>query len=227
MPRQFLPSYESLRDYALWAVYRARPRIEGVWHHYNIAALTAQNKSSMRRIIALIGVALLSAGCVTITPGRYSILVDNHQALKKYAGSQVRVATMLTPVNYSASCRLITGKILGPDGMSIAQFIGKAFNDELKLANIYSDNGVALIGSLTEINFSSGQGGLLSSGWWDLSLSLNSGNGKSIRVANRYEFESSLDRNVACDRTARALIPAVQDLIKKVVTDPQFGALLR
>ena len=95
----------------------------------------------MKQIIALTGIALL-AGCITITPGRYSTLVDNQQALKKYAGS-------------------------------------------------------------------------------------NSGNGKSIKVANRYEFESSLDPHVACDRTARALTPAVQDLIKKAVTDPQFGALLR
>ena len=181
----------------------------------------------MRRIIALISIVLLSTGCMTITPGRYSILVDNHQALKKYAGSQVRIAAMLTPVNYRASCRLITGKILGPDGMSIAQYVEKAFNDELKLANIYSDNGVSLIGSLTEINFSSGHKGLLANGWWDLSLSLSSDNGKSMRVANRHEFQSSLDRYVACDRTAQALTPAVQDLIKKAVTDPQFGALLR
>lgn len=181
----------------------------------------------MRRIIALIGITLLSAGCTTITPGRYSILVDNNQALKKYAGSKVRVAAMLTPVHYSASCRFITGKILGPDGMSVAQYVEKAFNDELKFANIYSDSGISLTGNLTEINFSSGHKGLLASGWWDLSLSLSSGNGKSMRVANRYEFESSLDRHVACDRTARALTPAVQDLIKKIVTDPQFGALLR
>ena len=111
--------------------------------------------------------------------------------------------------------------------MSIAQFVEKAFNDELKLANIYSDNGVSLIGSLTEINFSSGHKGLLASGWRDLSLSLSSDNGKSMRVANRHEFQSSLDRYVACDRTAQALTPAVQDLIKKAVTDPQFGALLR
>ena len=198
-----------------------------VEYHYATPPFTAQNESLMRRIIALIGIALLSAGCATITPGRYSILVDNNQALKKYAGSKVRVATMLTPVHYSASCRFITGKILGPDGMSIAQYVEKAFNDELKFANIYSDSGVSLTGNLTEINFSSGHKGLLASGWWDLALSLSSGNGKSMRVANRYEFESSLDRHVACDRTARALTSAVQDLIKKTVTDPQFGALLR
>lgn len=180
----------------------------------------------MKQIIALTGIALL-AGCITITPGRYSTLVDNQQALKKYAGSQARVTAMLTPVHYSGSCRLIAGKILGPDGMSIAQYVQKAFNDELKTANIYSDSGVSFVGSLTEINFSSGHRGVLASGWWDLSLSLNSGNGKSIKVANRYEFESSLDPHVACDRTARALTPAVQDLIKKAVTDPQFGNLLR
>lgn len=205
------------------------PRLDqhSVEYHCTTAPFIAQNESLMRRIIALIGIALLSAGCTTITPGRYSILVDNNQALKKYAGSKVRVAAMLTPVHYSASCRFITGKILGPDGMSIAQYVEKAFNDELKFANIYSDSGVSLTGNLTEINFSSGHKGLLASGWWDLSLSLSSGNGKSMRVANRYEFESSLDRHVACDRTARALTPAVQDLIKKIVTDPQFGALLR
>jgi len=187
---------------------------------------TVQNRLFMKRIIALTGIALL-AGCITITPGRYSTLVDNQQALKKYAGSQARVTAMLTPVHYSGSCRLIAGKILGPDGMSIAQYVQKAFNDELKTANIYSDSGVSFVGSLTEINFSSGHRGVLASGWWDLSLSLNSGNGKSIKVANRYEFESSLDPHVACDRTARALTPAVQDLIKKAVTDPQFGNLLR
>ena len=193
---------------------------------FHNALSTAQNGHFMKRIIALAGITLL-ASCITITPGRYSTLVDNQQALKKYAGSQARVTAMLTPVNYSGSCRLVTGKILGPDGMSIAQYVQRAFNDELKTANIYSDSGVSFVGSLTEINFSSGHGGILASGWWDLSLSLNSGNGKSIKVANRYEFESSLDRHVACDRTARALTPAVQDLINKAVTDPQFGNLLR
>ena len=154
------------------------------------------------------------------------MLVDNNQALKKYAGSQIRISPMLTTTHYEARCRLY-GRIHGPDGMSIAQYVEKAFNDELKFANIHSDNGASLTGSLTEIAFSSGHMGLLANGWWDLALSLSTGNGKSMKVASRYEFESSIDARIACDWTARALTPAVQDLIKKAVTDPRFGALLQ
>jgi len=48
-----------------------------------------------------------------------------------------------------------------------------------------------------------------------------------MSVENRYEFKSGFDAWTACSQTAQALGPAVQDLIKKIVTDAQFAALLR
>ena len=56
---------------------------------------------------------------------------------------------------------------------------------------------------------------------------LKSSNGKSMDVASRYEFTSGFDAITACNQTAQSLGPAVQDLIKKTVTDPQFAVLLR
>ena len=60
-----------------------------------------------------------------------------------------------------------------------------------------------------------------------MALTLASSNGASLRAKNRYEFKSGFDAITACNQTAQALGPAVQDLIKKTVTNAHFGALLR
>lgn len=134
----------------------------------------------------------------------------------------MRIASMGAPSSYDSSCRLM-GPIQASDGMSIPQFVEKAFNDEFKFASVYSDAGTALTGTLTKIEFSSTSG--LTNGWWDLGLTLTSSNGKTMSAENRYEFKSGFDAITACNQTAQALGPAVQDLIKKVVSDPSFSSL--
>jgi hypothetical protein len=178
----------------------------------------------MKIVFVLCVAAVLFAGCSTMTPARYAVSVDNNLALKKYEGSRVRVASMTPPSSFDPNCRLM-GPIEASDGMTIPVFVQKAFNDELKFANIYAEDGVTLDGNLTKIAFSSTSG--LTSGWWELELALKSSNGKSMNVGDRYEFKSGFDAITACNQTAQALGPAVQDLIKKTVTDPQFAALLQ
>src|SRR5207245_10656832 len=119
----------------------------------------------------------------------------------------------------------VMGAIQASDGMTMPRFIEEAFNDELKFANIYSEQGVALTGRLTKVAFSSTVG--LTSGWWDLAMTLASSNGKSMNVESRHEFKSGFDAITACNQTAQALGAAVQDLIKKTVTDPHFDTLSR
>jgi len=150
--------------------------------------------------------------------------VDNNLALKKYEGSKVRVASMSSPADFDSNCRLM-GPIEASDGMTIPQFIEKAFNDELKYAEIYSSDGVAISASLSRIEFSSTSG--LTNGYWHLGMDLRSTNGKAISVDNRYDFKSGFDAITACNQTAQALGPAVQDLIKKAVTHPEFGTLIQ
>lgn len=178
----------------------------------------------MKKMIVAVAVVILSSGCSTMTPARYSVSVDNNQALKKYAGTSVKLASVTAESTYDASCRMM-GPIEASDGMTIPQFVGKAFNDELKFANIYSETGVTLNGSLTKIEFSSTSG--LTNGVWNLAIKLNSSNGKSMSVASSYGFKSGFDAITACNQTAQALGPAVQDLIKKIVDDPLFGGLVR
>jgi hypothetical protein len=178
----------------------------------------------MKKVFALCVAVLLFTGCSTMTPARYAVSVDNNLALKKYEGSRVKVVSMAPPASFDPNCRLM-GPIQASDGMTIPQFVQKAFNDELKFANLYAEDGVTLDGNFTTIAFSSTSG--LTNGWWELDLALKSSNGKSMNVSNRYEFKSGFDAITACNQTAQALGPAVQDLIKKTVTDPQFAALLR
>ena len=177
----------------------------------------------MRFTAAMAGLALV-AGCSTMTPARYSVSVDNNQALKQYAGKSLWIASLGSPDAFDANCRVM-GPIQASDGMTIPQFVHKAFNDELKLAGLYNEKGTSLTGRLNKVEFSSTAG--VTGGWWDLGMTLSSSNGQSMAVENRYEFKSGFDAITACNQTAQALGPAVQDLIKKTVTDPRFAALLR
>lgn len=93
--------------------------------------------------------------------------------------------------------------------------------DELKISTIYSANApVTLTGNLDAIDFSS------ASGSWNLALTLKSSNGKSISVAEQYAFTSSFYGETACNQTAQALMPAVQNLVGKAVRSPEFPALV-
>lgn len=158
-----------------------------------------------------------------MTPARYSASADNVQALKEYEGSKARLVQLTAPESYSANCRLM-GPIQAADGMSIPEFITQAFNDEFKFANIYSENGVRLEGSVNRIEFSSISG--LTNGWWELAITLRSSNGRSIDKSSRTEFKSGYDAITACNQTAQALGSAVQDLIYATVSDPAFASLL-
>jgi hypothetical protein len=95
---------------------------------------------------------------------------------------------------------------------------------DLDIAEVYSAAApVTLTGRLDAIDFSSG----LTDAAWDIALTISSSNGKSLSVDNHYFFAGNFVGEVACNQTAQALMPAVQDLIGKMITHPDFAALLR
>lgn len=176
----------------------------------------------MKRCLLTILVVLTLSACSTMQPPRYAISVDNIQALKQYHGARVAVA-LDQERDFSVSCRLM-GPIEPADGLSFSRFISKAFNDELKMAGLHSTEGVQLSGEVTEVNVSSVSG--LTNGYWILGIRIDSSNGESLSVSNKYSFKSGFDAVTACNATADALSPAVQDLIKATVTHPEFAKLL-
>jgi|TARA_B110000211_G_C14032543_1_gene532882 hypothetical protein len=176
----------------------------------------------MKIVILAVSILALSA-CSTMQPPRYAVSVDNIQVLKKLTKIKGEFASLSQPAKFSSNCRLM-GPIEPADGLTMSQFITKAFNDELKMADKYSKDAVKITGDITKIEFSSISG--LTSGYWDLGLSLNSSNGTNLTINNKHSFKSGFDAITACNATADALSPAVQDLIKVTVNDPKFSSLM-
>lgn len=173
-------------------------------------------------VLAVIVVTL--AACSTMTPARYSPSADNQVALRAMTGAATHVVQIQASANYSANCRM-AGPIQASDGMTIPQFVQKALNDELKMAGLYSEQENPISGELTKIEFSSTAG--LTNGWWNLALTLKNSTGKSVSAEVTYKFKSGFDALTACNQTAQALGPAVQDLIKQLVADPEFNNIVR
>lgn len=166
---------------------------------------------------------LILSACSTMQPPRYSVSVDNIQALKKYEGAEVYVSSLSRSATFDSNCRLM-GPIEPADGLSITEFISKAFNDEFRMAEIYSTSGTKITGDIAKIQFSSITG--VTNGYWDIKLNLSSSNGQTLTISKKYEFKSGFDAITACNATADALSPAVQDLIRATINHPDFGKLI-
>jgi hypothetical protein len=178
----------------------------------------------MKKIVLLLAIASLSA-CSTFTPQRYNISADNNIALKAIGVGNINVGAFSGPASFDRACRG-AGPIAPPDNMSFEAYIQKAFADELKVAGLFDDKSpqTTLSGAVEKLSFSSSRG--LTGGEWDISLRINSSNGKSLFVSEHYEFESGFIADTACKQTAEAYLPAVQNLIGKAVKTPEFRTLL-
>ncbi|MGL6260279.1 hypothetical protein [Vibrio sp. WXL210] len=172
-------------------------------------------------VIAFCGLALTA--CSTMQPPRYASSVDNVVKLKEFDGAKVKVGSLSLAASFDANCRL-RGAIEPADGLSVPEFIAKAINDELKMASIYSSDGSEITGEVSKIEFSSTSG--LTNGYWDIGVILESSNGNSIKAEHKYSFKSGFDANTACNATADALTPAVQNLIKTAINHPEFPSLI-
>lgn len=167
----------------------------------------------------------LVTGCSTYTPQRYSISADNNVAIKRLNVMAIGVGNFEEPKSFDDSCRA-AGPIAPPDGLGFAEYIKKALEDELKVAGVYSKSNpkTQLSGSVESLSFSSSRG--LTGGAWDISLKINSSNGQSMVIGEHYEFESGFVADTACKQTAEAYLPAVQNLIGKIVSSPKFPTML-
>ncbi len=177
----------------------------------------------MKKIVLVVSLIALTA-CSTMQPPRYAVSVDNIQKLKQLTEINGEFSPMTQSASFSPNCRLM-GPIEPADSLSISQFITKAFNDELKMADKHSKEAMKVSGDITKIEFSSISG--LTNGYWDIGLNLTSINGANLTVNNKYTFKSGFDAITACNATADALSPAVQDLISATVNHPDFSKLLK
>jgi hypothetical protein len=112
-----------------------------------------------------------------------------------------------------------------PDNHNLPSFIKKALEDELKMAGIYNPSTptVTLSGNINKVSFSSIKG--FFQGEWILDVTINSSNGKSVSATEVYDFDSAYLGDRGCQKTAEALVPAVQNVLQKIVNAPGFKDL--
>jgi len=183
----------------------------------------------LNRILTIAAIAAAAAtlsACETPTTQRYAVSANNNQAIRGIGATGISVGAFTPPAGFSSNCRAL-GPMQVADNMTHTDYIRHAFEDELKIAGAYASGSprVTLTGTVNKLEFSSSHH--LTGGYWDIDLGLASSNGRSMTVSEHYEFDSGFAAPEACRNTAEAFSRAVQDLVGKAVTSPEFPVLVK
>src|SRR5262249_55403349 len=173
---------------------------------------------------ALLVLATALAGCSTYRASPYVVSADTVQMLRAYRGTTtVAVAPFTTTMTgqRELKCRE-KGPFTTPDGETFEEFIRQAFVAELTKAGLYAPVApITLTGRLLTIDFSQG----VADASWTFQLELRSSNGHWVTVVERYPIPGG-SPPASCRQTARTPMPAVHDVVAKVVRQPGFSRLL-
>ncbi|WP_341647906.1 hypothetical protein [Thauera humireducens] len=185
----------------------------------------------MNKKIGFSAVAILAglfvSGCETTNSIPYKASTANviqiQQALQLHSKKvSVGAFTLAPGVEESPLCRL-NGPVKVAPGKTLPQFIQEAFQEELFMAQVYQASAPSIIqGRLEQLSFSS-----VTPANWSMTLSVRSNTSEGYTVSVKYPFETSWTAYSACKNVADAFGPAVQELIKQVVSHPQFAALAK
>lgn len=168
---------------------------------------------------------LFLSGCETTNSIPYKASTGNVISIQQtlqLQGKKVSVGTLslAAGVEESPLCRLM-GPVKVAPGKSLPQYIKEAFQEELFMAQVYSPNAPSIIeGRLEALSFSS-----VSPASWNITLNIKSNVSPGYTVKTTYPFDTSFSAYSACKNVADAFGPAVQELLRQVVTNPQFSAL--
>lgn len=183
-------------------------------------------KKSIITVIALATVGLL-AGCSTTNSIPYKASTTNVITLQnnlKQSNTKVTLGTfsLANGVEEELMCRLLGPVKIAP-GKTLTTFIKEAFLEELFLAQAYDINApVKIEGRIERLSFSS-----VSPANWEIAMRVASNKSPGYSVSVKYNYDTSFDAYSACRNVADAFSPAVQELLRQVVTNPQFNQLVQ
>lgn len=171
--------------------------------------------------------ALLITGCATTNSIPYKASTSNVITIQntlKGTNSKITLGefSIANGVEQELNCRML-GPVKVSPGKSLSGYIKEAFQEELFMAQAYDTAAsVKIDGVIEKIAFSS-----VSPANWEIVMRLSSNKSSGYTVAVKYDYDTSFDAWSACRNVADAFAPAVQELLKKVVTHPQFSQLSR
>lgn len=182
------------------------------------------NKLVTIMVTALFGVVV--SGCSTVSSvAQYKASTKNVIAIQDQVGKsekKINLADFTSAPDIDGSwCRAVGPISLGSN-KTFGQFVHEALQEELFMAGVYSSTApVTLSGRLDNVKFST-----VSPAYWEISLTLASSNGSSYQTKSRHDFDTSYAAISACKNLTDAFPGAVQETLKKVVSDPRFKSLL-
>lgn len=183
----------------------------------------SQFKVSAVGALVSIAAAVLLSGCETTNSAiPYEVSTDNVIAIQ--SGLQTKKVSVsgvaLAPgVSENLLCRM-NGDVIVAPGKSLSQYVKEAFQKEIFAAQAYDTHGRAIQGRIEALSFSS-----VTPANWTIKMHVSSSSSEGYSVSVNYPFETSWIAIEACKNTANAFAPAVQELLKQVVTNPQFPTL--
>ena len=175
--------------------------------------------------LAIISAAFIISGCETTNSIPYKASTSNVISIQQSMqaqGKKVSVGIVDTAkgVDHNPLCRLMGPVVVAP-GKTLPQYVKEAFTEELFMAQVYQPNASSVIDArIEELSFSS-----TAPANWTIKMSVKSNNSPGYTVNVKYQFDTSWSAVAACKNVADAFGPATQELLKQVVTHPQFSAL--
>jgi hypothetical protein len=179
------------------------------------------------KICAVTAAAFVMVGCSTTNSIPYKASTSNVITIQntlKASNTKVTLGTfsLSNGVEEELMCRLM-GPVKVAPGKTMSTFIKEAFQEELFLAQAYDTNApVKIEGQIQKMSFSS-----VSPANWEISMRVSSNKSPGYTVAVKYNYDTSFDAWSACKNVADAFAPAVQELLRQVVTNPQFNQLVK
>jgi|AntAceMinimDraft_12_1070368.scaffolds.fasta_scaffold95635_2 hypothetical protein len=182
---------------------------------------------NMLKVGTLIAAVALLAGCSTTNSIPYKASTSNVITIQntlKASNTKVTLGTfsLSNGVEEELLCRLMGPVKIAP-GKTMSTFIKEAFQEELFLAQAYDTNAPVVIeGRIERLSFSS-----ISPANWEIAMRVTSNKSPGYTVAVKYNYDTSFDAWSACKNVANAFAPAVQELLRQVVSNPQFTQLVK
>jgi len=178
-------------------------------------------------LLSAVAACFFTTACSTTSGGMpYKASTRNVISIQDWAGdskAQVKLSDFTAGADVSSTmwCRA-NGPVTIGAGVTPAQFIHDALQEELFMARVYSNNApIVISGRLDALSFSS-----VAPANWEIALTLSSSTGASYQTTIKHGFDSSWNAGHACKNVGDAFAPAVQTLLGKATADARFKSLL-
>jgi hypothetical protein len=170
--------------------------------------------------------AIYIPGYRTYSTGAYQPSARNVALLKEIGEGlpAIRIAgfTSQIPGGASVACRL-SFPIYLPGQMPREAYLAQAMRTELAEANLYAvDAGTVLSGNVTAWDFSS-----FGTGKWIIEAAFSIEGKTPITIRQEYSFPVALSAVKGCEDVSRELVPAMQEFLLAVYSNPKFKELLQ